>query len=395
MEIDLEDSIENIAQNMSKEVSIYKHLDHPNIIKYYSSFVENSNLYIVMELIDGESLSDYIASIKEKGQRLVEGQIWRLFIEMCSGIRYLHLEKKVVHRDFTPPNIMITKRHHVKIADFGLAKQRGTHSSSHTQAFVGTILYSCPEIVRNRPYTEKADIWSLGVILYELATLQQPFTGENPLAIARKIVEEDYIKLEPGEYSSLLVNVVRNCMTVNPENRPDILHLCQMIGPLLMLQIDDLKADTCKLQSMLKQQNSVKPRALLPQVQIKAKNLRKVSDPVQPLLETLHKLVFITQLPPGLQRDNRRSLLENYKHWLFSEAKFAVQLKTELGKLHNCSREEVPIVFPEKVTYELLNFTAEELLTEMGYYEQREPATTEMLNSKMSETFQKCLLEES
>jgi Serine/threonine protein kinase len=79
-------------------------------------------------------------------------------IEICAGLRYLHLDKKVVHRDFTPTNLMITKDNHVKIADFGLAKQRGTHSSSTMKTFVGTIQYSCPEIVRNQPYSEKADI---------------------------------------------------------------------------------------------------------------------------------------------------------------------------------------------------------------------------------------------
>ena len=207
LDLDLEESLEDIAQTVSKEVAIYKNLNHPNIINYFTSFVENESLYIVMELIEGQPLSDYISSLKEKGQRLVEGQIWRLCIEMCAGLRYLHIDKKVVHRDFTPPNIMITKDNHVKIADFGLAKQRGNQSSSQTHAFAGTILYSSPEMVRNQPFTEKADIWSLGVVLYELTTLKQPFTGENPLAIARKIVEEDYPRLQPGEsfcYKSVL-----------------------------------------------------------------------------------------------------------------------------------------------------------------------------------------------
>lgn len=377
-----EESIEKVAEKMSKEVSIYKNLNHPNIIKYYTSFVANENLYIVMELIEGQPLSDFITSVKEKGQRLVEGQIWRIFIEMCAGLRYLHLDKRVVHRDFTPANIMMTRDNHVKIADFGLAKQRGGNSSGNMNAFVGTIQYSCPEIVRSQPYTEKADIWSLGVILYELATLSQPFAGENPLAIARKIVEEDYTPINIKDFSPLLVNVIRKCMTVNPDQRPDILHLSQIIGPVLMLQVDELKINEMQLRDSIKRE-APRPSNDIPVVHIKSANLKKVKDPVQPLFQTLHKLVYITQLPPGLQRDVRRSMLESFKHWLFSEPRFADSLKEELGKLHNCAREEVPILYKERVTYETLNFTIEELLIEQGYYENREPATASVISSTM------------
>ena len=294
---------------MNKEVAIYKNLDHPNIIKYYTSFVYSGALYIVMELVEGQTLADYISSLKEKNQRLVEGKIWRLVIEMCAGLRYLHLDKKVVHRDFTPMNLMITKDNHVKIADFGLAKQRGTQSSSNMKTFVGTIQYSCPEIVRNNPYTEKADIWSLGVVLYELATLSPPFTGENPLAIARKIVEEDYVPLSVKDFSPLFVNLVQACMTVTPEKRPDILYVCQMIGPLLIFQIDEFRKNEEKINK------SNKKEAPAPvKMQVKPENVKKISDPTQPLFQELHKLIFLTQLPPGIKKDSRKSMVESFKH---------------------------------------------------------------------------------
>lgn len=375
IETDLEDdSLEQVIEMMNKEVAIYKSLNHPNIIKYYTSFVDNESLYIVMELIEGQTLADYISSLKEKNQRIDEGKIWRFAIEMCAGLNYLHLDKRVVHRDFTPMNLMITKdNHHVKIADFGLAKQRGTQSSSSMKTFVGTIQYSCPEIVRNQPYTEKADIWSLGVVLYELATLNPPFTGENPLAIARKIVEEEYEKLKPQEFSALFINLVQSCMTVQPEKRPDILRVSQMIAPLLLRKIEDYR----RKEDEIMKANRKEPEAPM-KVQIKPANVKKILDPTLPLFNTLHKLIYLTQIPPGLKKDSRRSMVESFKHWLFSDMKNADKLKVELVKLNNCEREEAPMTRGEKVSYETLNFAMEELLIELGYYENRTPMTSEM-----------------
>ena len=379
LESDLEDeSLEQVIEMMNKEVSIYKSLNHPNIIKYYTSFVESQTLYIVMELIEGQTLADYISSLKEKNQRIDEGKIWRFAIEMCAGLNYLHVEKKVVHRDFTPMNLMITKdSHHVKIADFGLAKQRGTQSSSSMKTFVGTIQYSCPEIVRNQPYTEKADIWSLGVILYELATLNTPFSGENPLAIARKIVEEDYEKLKPQEFSALFINFVQSCMTVQPEKRPDILRASQMIAPLLLKKIEDYRKKEDEIMKIAKKE----PQAPLT-VQVKPANFKKISDPTIPIFHTLHKLVYLSQLPPGLKKDVRRSMVEGFKHWLFSDSKNADRVKFELVKLNNCEKEEAPMTRGERVTYETLNFAMEELLIELGYYEKRDTMTSEMFFQK-------------
>jgi NIMA (never in mitosis gene a)-related kinase len=297
-----------------------------------------------MELIEGQPLSDYINSLKEKGQRLIEGQIWRLFIEMCAGLRYLHLDKKVVHRDLTPSNIMITRNLHVKIADFGLAKQRGvTHSTGHGNGFVGTIQYASPEVIQNNPYGDKADIWALGCILYELATLKPAFSGENPLAIARRVVEEDYDRLSPKEFSPLLITVVSKCMTVNQDNRPDILQLSQMIGPILMLQVDELKAREQRLQDQLRKDRLRGASELTP-VTLKTQSIKKISDPMGALLTTIHKLIYISQQPPGLQRDSRRSNLESFKHWLFSDPSGSDRMKEEIRKFHNCMREEIPIL---------------------------------------------------
>lgn len=364
-----------LAEELRQEVDILKDLQHPSITKYYTSFVEEGCLYIVMELVEGLSMADFINSLREKQQKLAEGKIWRLFIELVAALRYLHVDKRVIHRDLSPSNIMVTRDLHIKIADFGLAKARGTQSSGVMNTFVGTIFYTCPEIVQSKPYSDKADIWSLGVVMYELISLKQPFAGENPLAIANKIVEEDYVRLSPELASPLLLQVIKRCMTGNPEERPDASSLCQMIGPILVAQIDELRDHEDELKLRLrKMSDAATPGSM--RVQVNMANLRKVEDPVQPLFDTLHKLIFVTQLPPGLKRDTRRSMLESFKHWLFSDASTSSRLKEELAKLHYCVREEAPIMHKEHVSYETLNFALEELLVDSGFYEHRAPVST-------------------
>jgi len=94
------------------------------------------------------------------------------------------------------------------------------------RSFVGTILYSCPEIVQSQAYTNKADIWSLGCIVYEVMTLSQPFNASNPLSIAKKIVDGEFVPIVPDSYSPLLINVVQKCMTAEQALRPNITELC-------------------------------------------------------------------------------------------------------------------------------------------------------------------------
>ena len=136
-----------IVEEICKEVSILKELGHPNIIRYYNSFADNMNVYIIMELLDGYSLGDYILSQSEKKHRVKEEIVWSIFVQLCAALRYLHVDKRIVHRDLAPGNVLIDGDFNLKLADFGLAKRWGNQSASVMKSFVGTILYSCPEIV--------------------------------------------------------------------------------------------------------------------------------------------------------------------------------------------------------------------------------------------------------
>ncbi|GMR44328.1 hypothetical protein PMAYCL1PPCAC_14523, partial [Pristionchus mayeri] len=219
------------------EVKIIKQqLRHPNIVRYRRIFVENQRLYIVMDLIDGASLKDHIHSTAEKRTRFVETRIWNIVVQLILALRYLHKDKRIVHRDLKPNNIMLGENDRVVITDFGLAKQR--MGADYLKSAAGTIVYSCPEIVQNMPYGEKADIWSLGCCIYELCNLKPAFYSQNMLKLTMLIVEGTY---EPvmETYSERLRELVSACLDANDKNRPDIIQVGEYMVERLMMALDE------------------------------------------------------------------------------------------------------------------------------------------------------------
>lgn len=254
-EIPLDCESKQSTSEMCREVEIIRTLEHPNIVAYLTSFVEADSLYIVMELVEGQSLLHYLNSLAKKGQLMTEVKIWPIFIQICQAVYYMHNEKFVTHRDLTPSNVMLNHTLKVKITDFGLAHKRS--AGSLMKSFVGTICYSCPEIVQHQSYTEKADIWTLGCVLYQMATLRPPFSGSNPLTVAQKIVEG---KFDPigDRYSTLLIQVVNRCLSTDPAKRPNISEVSRLISSLLMVQLDRVSMTLQRVENELEHQKQAR-----------------------------------------------------------------------------------------------------------------------------------------
>ncbi|XP_075937216.1 serine/threonine-protein kinase Nek10 [Anarhichas minor] len=228
----------NVEKIISELTIVKEQMTHPNIVKYYKTFLEGDKLYIVMELIEGVPLAEHFNSLNEKQQKFTEDRLWNIFIQMCLALRYLHKEKRIVHRDLTPNNIMLGEKDKVTITDFGLAKQK--LENSKLTSVVGTILYSCPEVVKNEPYGEKADVWALGCILYQMAALQPPFNSSNMLSLASKIVEAVYEPIEEGAFSERVKDMIRWCLCPDADRRPDIVAVSSRISDLMMRLMDGL-----------------------------------------------------------------------------------------------------------------------------------------------------------
>jgi len=418
---------EETANLLKREVQILSQLHHPNIIRYYESFHEGRALYIVMELVEGVTLLDHLNSLSEKSDRMPESRVWMIFSQLCLALRYIHKEQRVVHRDLTPSNIMISVDDVVKMADFGLAKQRMGTATEVMDSVVGTVLYQCPEIVQHESYGEKADIWSLGCILYQMVMLKPPFEGGNPLAVAHKIVEGSYPPLS-GQLSPLVHEVVSKLLCVDPAERPDILEVGRLISTVLMSELGrvskvehtlrsevlverewrqrhELEALRNKeavhrlfAQQQLAGTSSNAPPACTREssplwrtrkaakslsLSISPSRIREIHDPCSRILNQLHKILFISQLPPTMEGElaAQRQVIDKYKRELFSHRNHyrGWNLKDELHKLVSGSQEVVQDIFygnalgvdaaeRQRISYEDLQRLIEQVLAETGYY---------------------------
>uniref|UniRef100_A0A3Q2L437 Serine/threonine-protein kinase Nek10 n=1 Tax=Equus caballus TaxID=9796 RepID=A0A3Q2L437_HORSE len=246
---DRDSSVKNIVSELT---IIKEQLYHPNVVRYYKTFLENDRLYIVMELIEGAPLGEHFSSLKEKQHHFTEERLWKIFIQLCLALRYLHKEKRIVHRDLTPNNIMLGDKDKVTVTDFGLAKQK--QENSKLTSVVGTILYSCPEVLKSEPYGEKADVWAAGCILYQMATLNPPFYSTNMLSLATKIVEAVYEPVPEGIYSEKVTDTISRCLTPDAEARPDIVEVSSMISDVMMKYLDNLSTSQLALEKKLERE---------------------------------------------------------------------------------------------------------------------------------------------
>ena len=208
------------------EASILKRLDHPNIIKFKEVFMQRKPkeaLNIVTEYADGGDLEQKIEAQKKKP--FPETQIIDYFTQICLALQHLH-KKNIIHRDLKGGNVFLMQSGLVKLGDFGIAKGLKT-SKDKAKTTVGTPYYLSPEIINNKPYDTKSDIWSLGVLLYQMMTFKMPFNAQSLPLLSIKINRGVYSP-PPSVYSAELRDILKKCLTMEPEKRPSINDILQL-----------------------------------------------------------------------------------------------------------------------------------------------------------------------
>ncbi len=208
---------ETLVKRFLAEARVLGRLDHPNIVRVYNVDEDQGTVYIAMEFLEGEALNDLA-----KRKRLSPEEIADLGARIAEGLGYAH-SKGIVHRDVKPGNILVRSDGKPKITDFGIARIEDTAEHLRTQAgeVLGTPAYMSPEQVLSEPVDGRSDIFSLGIILYELCAGERPFRGDSLGAVFQAITLATPVPLSERnpEIPAALAGAVERCLRRNPADR--------------------------------------------------------------------------------------------------------------------------------------------------------------------------------
>ncbi len=204
----------NFVAKFRSEAQSAAGLEHPNIVNIYDVGSEEGLYYIVMEYVEGITLKTYI---EKKGQLSFKEAI-SIAIQVARGIESAH-NKNIIHRDIKPQNIIISTEGKVKVTDFGIA--RAASSNTISSDVMGSVHYASPEQARNGFVDNRSDIYSLGIVMYEMVTGRVPFDGDTTVAVAIQHLQEEMVI--PSVYASnlpiSLEKIILKCAQKNPDRR--------------------------------------------------------------------------------------------------------------------------------------------------------------------------------
>ncbi len=211
---------EEFIKKFRRESQAAASLSHPNIVNIYDVGVDIKDgqeiQYIVMEYIKGKTLKEII---REKGKLTVEETI-DYSIQIAEALEHAH-KNHIVHRDIKPHNIMLTEDGRIKVTDFGIARAATASTVTNTSNVIGSVHYFSPEQARGGYTDEKSDIYSLGIVMYEMITGKVPFEGDSPITVALKHIQEEIVP--PRKIDNTipigLENIIMNCVKKSQGDR--------------------------------------------------------------------------------------------------------------------------------------------------------------------------------
>lgn len=209
-------SDEKFVRRFQREALSASSLSHPNIVEVYDVGEDNGQYYIVMEYIEGKQLKDVL----RKRGKLTITEVIDIMQQIADGLSVAH-DSYIIHRDIKPQNIMILENGLVKITDFGIAMAMNSTQLTQTNSVMGSVHYLPPEQANGSGSTLKSDIYSMGILMYELLTGKLPYKGENAVEIALKHLKEPLpsIRDEIPDIPQSVENVILKATAKNPKNR--------------------------------------------------------------------------------------------------------------------------------------------------------------------------------
>ncbi|KAJ0972693.1 hypothetical protein J5N97_020652 [Dioscorea zingiberensis] len=215
-----------------REVAIMKSLRHPNIVLFMGAVTQPPNLSIVTEYLSRGSLFRLLHKTGAK-EILDEKRRLSMAFDVAKGMNYLHRRNPpIVHRDLKSPNLLVDKKYTVKVCDFGLSRLKANTFLS-SKSLAGTPEWMAPEVLRDEPSNEKSDVYSFGVILWELMTLQQPWSNLNPAQVVAAVGFKGRRLEIPSDVNPHVARMIESCWANEPWKRPSFSNIMESLKPLI------------------------------------------------------------------------------------------------------------------------------------------------------------------
>eukprot|EP00744_Colponema_vietnamica_P007142 GILI01010309.1.p1 GENE.GILI01010309.1~~GILI01010309.1.p1 ORF type:complete len:449 (+),score=58.23 GILI01010309.1:41-1348(+) len=201
--------------------------DHFGVVKLVESCDSEFGPVIVLEYADRGDLAVEIKSRQQKGRHFTEDELGLIFLQLCLALQHLH-SRRMLHRDVKAANVLLTRRGIVKLSDFGFSRQfDGTVSQGVADTFLGTPYYLAPELWKRQKYGKKADVWSLGIVLYEMITLKRPFVSNNMRGLMNCILQGEYELPSRVPYSDDFIQMLNAMLQVDPLRRTTVAEILE------------------------------------------------------------------------------------------------------------------------------------------------------------------------
>ena len=207
---------EDAVKRFNREAKAVTSLSHPNIVSIYDVENEGEFYYLILEYVEGMTLKDYMI----KNPRMPIETIVHIAKQIAAGLSHAH-QNGIIHRDIKPQNILMNENLTCKITDFGIARAYGDTTLTQTNQMLGTVYYLSPEQARGNVATAQSDIYSLGILIFEMITGQIPFKGESAVAIALKHLQEELPDIDKyrDNVPQSVKNIVLQATMKNPNER--------------------------------------------------------------------------------------------------------------------------------------------------------------------------------
>nr|XP_004231067.1 serine/threonine-protein kinase STY46 isoform X1 [Solanum lycopersicum] len=228
-----------LQTEFAQEVYIMRKVRHKNVVQFIGACTSPPNLCIVTEYMSGGSVYDYLH--KQRGSFKLP-TVLKVAIDVSKGMNYLH-QNNIIHRDLKAANLLMDENEVVKVADFGVARVKA--QTGVMTAETGTYRWMAPEVIEHKPYDHKADVFSFGVVLWELLTGKIPYEYLTPLQAAIGVVQKGLRPTIPKHTPPKLADLLETCWQQDPTSRPDFSAIVDILQQIAK-EVGHEKADRCK-----------------------------------------------------------------------------------------------------------------------------------------------------